>query len=998
MFQFPEKFPESLKKYHLIMVETFLREWQFLMAVLDEQALPRTDFNTKLLDYFKKSIEALEEFSPFPGVKLTGTLINKVIKLGNKKRQESQQHYFFEEYYKKKKIELRALIEIAALEACYRYQYIISTYLKTDDDAMESVVLFAKVGVRRMLEYLIREKLPAKKGNLIDGLIAGHSGAGVSGFSNTRLKLNEEKSKKEKSETSLPRVETKITHTAEDFYGRTGLITKEQKLYVLSDKSKARHKVKKSKEYFFNYGYTKLTKGTQDPKYGYTFVFDEKDVEKIYGNVSYLQQREELSATLQVQLNQFCPVIVAIDKQDLTEYVEYVDKQNKNKSTTETLSLLEYIRKHKPTLKADNAQYILYASEDRDLSLLLENRNLYKANFDDCSFSNCIFAGSLEGTSFRKSDLRYSNFERVKTARRIDLRGAYLEFCQASGLDLTGASLSQSNWSSANLTGAKLKYLTENVGSIWCNTQLDKIEVDNPQDLEDIKKIQEQQQKKLEELDVKLNTKITHLEESLESHYEQLNQLRQEDAEKNAERIQSLESLITLRLNGIYMTIQHYTEESLVVGKRMEYVEITQEQQSKKLKQLNEKREEESSKSKSKFQSNVSRWQRKIEQLKKDLSNRECEFQKLEFDTHETLNKYKDKYLSIYLATLSSIDIEKVDKEFSEYVSECKQGFFNISKLREKTKEIVSLKQKFEEYCSNIKELLNKQEVLLQSAMKISETLEQGKQNEIESTYKNYNVDISNYSRLSEEVLQKMREFQQEINKQCKVMEKFEKKSKNRNISLNKANKTAEQLNKVMGSTTFVLREKQKINYKHQEILRMRDDLLSKKGNIKIDTILAVLEQLNLYYLHKDARPPYTRTKVKSRNKTIKNLLETLQKLACDDTKEDTFEIMQAVTNAMASIETSKLDPRSVSEESSLLYRRLKVACCHIENLIKEKQDEISKTQRTPKQETTYSTSNLIASSRGYTSKNSNIHDSNENSEDKKQEPDNSSQQWLGYQ
>ncbi len=546
--------PESLRLYHRILVEEFMREWRFLMDALAGRAQGRADFTDKLVNHFKNLVSLGVNQLPLPATSVLAAGSGVLIDWANGKRKEDNQKHFGKQQWEVDEIQLRIFIEAAALEACRRYQYVILAQLS--QDPLKGVVPLAKAGVERMLEYLGRNKLPVTVDNLVDGLLAGHSGAYVTGYTNTQLMPHALK----KPDGLIRKARRKLGntgYTAEGVYGRSGLMTRKGELYALADKTQARHKmqqIKGCKEALFNYGYTHLLDKTQDPKYGYLYV-SERVVDQLYGHLkgfsvfqNLKQNKDKLTPGLQQQLKSFKPAIIAIDKKDLVDYLaatkEIVEAKTPDDHIKTQKSLVAFVRRTKPDANA--VQFVLYDPEDpkdHDLTDL----NFAGLNLDDCGFMHCQFGQSLKATTFRRSALQFADLTKVTTAEEADFSEAHCEYIEANKLNLTKAKLNQTNCSYSDFSEATLVQ-SQTSGTVWHQTNLTDIHTENATEKQVIEmaqlqqqKIVTEQQKQLQQLEQQLQLQQAELH-ILQAQIDQLMK-RPEQNESIAELIEMMQVL-----------------------------------------------------------------------------------------------------------------------------------------------------------------------------------------------------------------------------------------------------------------------------------------------------------------------------------------------------------------------------------------------------------------------------------------------------------------------
>lgn len=583
---FISSMPASLQLYHRVLVEEFLREWRFLADVLANRATAKADFTDKLLEIFKAASSfGLNQIS-LPGMGAVGQGLELALDWGNDLRKETPKQ-MQQQLYQIEEQRLRMIVEVAALEACCRYQFAILTQLSEND--LEGVIPLAKAGVERMLEYVVRNQLNISCENLIDGLIAGHSGAYVTGYTNTQLTPRHPGAPR-----ATKQLKNKVGftgYTAEGLYGRSGLlISSNGKLeyYALNenDKKYARHKYKKNldkqieglsipkafrlrKAALFDYGYTKFKKThPNDPKYGY--IYGSVTIkEQLYGHlqqepqIKIRQQYQELSPDLQQQLTAFKPHLVVINKADLLSYLE-------RRQGHPELSLLEFIRQQKISvgfLQTSEIVGVMYGpinAEEHDLSKL----DLKGADLSNTVFRGCIFGRSLAKTKFDHSDLRFSDFTQVTDATELSLQSAQVQQTRWNGVKLPKANLTQADFSYADMAETVLDEAIT-LGTFWYKTILLNVKY------KDISQLLGQQAKQREAIEQQ-RAVIKTLEEKFKQQQDELSQIHQQlsellekkDLEKTSPN-QSLQNLIELT-QGLYqeqqarLVLARYVESALI--------------------------------------------------------------------------------------------------------------------------------------------------------------------------------------------------------------------------------------------------------------------------------------------------------------------------------------------------------------------------------------------------------------------------------------------------
>ena len=468
-----------LQLFQKIVVDEFLREMQFYLDVRAGRSNERADFTDKLLALTQDHIVELLSEIPIPGTSLLQGAVNYGIDWLNDKRKEGKYDQVQRIAYGADSEQLRILLEDVAMEAANRYQYWITAYLV--EEPLEGVIPFAKACVERMLEYVLRKKLPLTLEHLLHGLMAGRSGGYMGGYRNTRLNVREDDLAQGFS-AKAKRLLTIGNYTAEGALARPGLQTYDGALWVLKDKNKtaqhvAHHLQLKALthlsdvqlEQWFDYGYTKYIHQT-DPKYGHIRV-PKMLWQSLYGHLPEAETHQsltDLSPSFQKKFNQYRPLWATITVKELKSYL---DTQKKD-------SLLNYCRKLKPFYV--NIERVFFRADAS-----LDEWDLTKLNFEGGDFSNCVFnfcrfGGSLQGTRWQHSYLRGADFTQVTSAEQADFSGAHLEFLQASKVNFSRSTLIQTKLQYADLRAANIEGAST-LGAEWSHACLEGLQtVDLP--------------------------------------------------------------------------------------------------------------------------------------------------------------------------------------------------------------------------------------------------------------------------------------------------------------------------------------------------------------------------------------------------------------------------------------------------------------------------------------------------------------------------------------
>jgi len=263
-----------------MLVEELLAELQFINDVLAERAENRKDFAEKVVEVItygvSKVFSAGAVAHPLTAIgqiatDIIGDVIQKILQHSKEKKLVRVGDIFYAEDNAKVEAIFRRLAKAVSL----RYEYLIGVLLSEAPN--ESVLPLARVGARRLMEYLMRTAkeiahqapsdfldFPLEIEVLLDGFMQGHSGRCVNTlFKNTTLKARDPSLKK---------------LSAEGAYGRSAMRIIPQGQLSRSDadiyhREKALHK-QEGKDKSYDWGRVKYVSNdkAKGPKYGYMYV------------------------------------------------------------------------------------------------------------------------------------------------------------------------------------------------------------------------------------------------------------------------------------------------------------------------------------------------------------------------------------------------------------------------------------------------------------------------------------------------------------------------------------------------------------------------------------------------------------------------------------------------------------------------------------------------------------------------------------------------------
>jgi HEAT repeat protein len=388
-------FTDKQQLYITTFSQTFVREFQFLADVLAGRAKAKKDFFSKLKDLLQLGIVELSDFmSEIINQANDERLIQKFAPIGAITDSVAT-------------VQLEALAEEVGREAARRWAYFINHICS--DNTENSVILFAKVGAERALEYLCRERLPLSVETVLQGLSFGRSGAYIINFTNTKI----EGTNKE------------IDYTAEGAYGRSGLLSwhdltpyadlsdigtvKPAPKKLLAHKySKFKRKLKKLYQKgqlgFGTVNFDKRFSTAELPKYGYIWV--PQSTVQHYGYLP--RQQDQAKKQFAVFYKDAHSQVKHLTKQDIRDYLDYATEERKQHRQPKNIN--QYYQAH-CIFRSKLTQEDLNKNKQRDFS---------QGDFSEVDFSTSTLVGLKFGIC------KKAYFNRC-TLQDIDAQGSHLE-------------------------------------------------------------------------------------------------------------------------------------------------------------------------------------------------------------------------------------------------------------------------------------------------------------------------------------------------------------------------------------------------------------------------------------------------------------------------------------------------------------------------------------------------------------------------------------------
>ena len=444
------------KIFEDILVEELLQEVKYLSDVLAERAPNRKEFSEKALDcvtyVISKAFSGGAIALPLLAVgqiltDITGGVIQQLIENSKEKRLTVISDLF----YAQEKGKVEAIFRRLAKAVSLRYEYVIGVLLSPAPN--EGVIPFARVGARRLMEYLLRLSkeiatqapsqvldFPLDMDVLLDGFIQGHSGSWVNNFfTNHYLKAHD---------VSIKNL------TAEGAYGRCamrimpqGQLSKKKDGIIYHRKEVLHKQQKEDKTY--DWGRVKYVddNSAKGPKYGFMYV--DTATTQTYGYHTDKKGGEKFSDDVTKQLDYY-PTIRIVDENDVKDYNKEIQKRVKE---SEPISFIEFIKQ-----RYENANYPNYRIDGVWVKGAdLENARLAFGNYADVYFSECDFNGAtFEKCSFARANFSFLTVKNLKCHEVIfDQANFSYAVLEETTFD-DKVSYVGTQWLGANLTGLKI--------------------------------------------------------------------------------------------------------------------------------------------------------------------------------------------------------------------------------------------------------------------------------------------------------------------------------------------------------------------------------------------------------------------------------------------------------------------------------------------------------------------------------------------------------------
>jgi uncharacterized protein YjbI with pentapeptide repeats len=451
--------------YVKVFKQELIRELQYLWDVANNRAAMRDTF----IDQMMNALQHVASLAPFANIHLS-YLLDAGQFAANQVR-DKKMGFIADLVDEIELPRLEIVADIVAHEAMWRYEQFIVQRLS--DDLADGVIPFAKAGVARVIEKLVRchgkknnkgnAALILNESNLLSGLIEGRSGALIQGLTNTTLTLKRQK----KGYIRGLLIGNNATITAEDVYGRSGfrclhitqnslkdtLYTRKKPYHQdISAWAKVRELYQGKADIFYNFGYTYFRKKEpHDPKCGYATM----PMDIIQKRYHYEEQNKKvLSKELSSELDHWTPGRIQIDEVTFAEYLKW-NKQHPDKD------IRDFVEEK---FGVKTVQLIQYQGS-------LQGMSLKEKNLSYMDLSGCIISGDVTATNFSHSYLIATHFSKVTSARETNFYAANCAFLTAEDVDFTDADFTQTNFSYAVLNRATFARC-KTLGTNWQKTEV----------------------------------------------------------------------------------------------------------------------------------------------------------------------------------------------------------------------------------------------------------------------------------------------------------------------------------------------------------------------------------------------------------------------------------------------------------------------------------------------------------------------------------------------
>lgn len=540
--------------YRKVLIQEFIREFNFLVDVSSDRASAKSDFTDKLLKILTLSLDIAGAVAK-TGYNIIPIVVNAAIENANDMRHSDRFKSLGQLFDSIDPIELQILIEQVAHLASHRYAYFIDNILS--NDPVNGIIPFAKAGVERMLEYLVRTLSPISAATLLQGLIEGRSGAYISGFGNTdlgsqqpgamltaegaygrsafRTPINShqhqrwhlDESKRIALEATRPKISmdslTQQWNEARSDYqihphdskGRwlkkkivkkleeaksigtwVATITSEQLEYIYASHS--------------HYGYTHMENG--QPKYGY--------VDLTLVHVNHYRYEKFGVPVNNYPNDRHYPQICYVTSDDIASYMQTIKPGNITLFRNFIKNIYGY-----PLAYPEEALAVYVTEVDKS-----KVKSLAYGDFSGVYFLGVDLGElNLQNTQFNQAFLWCCNLFNAK-AMDASFRSAHLEYVEAQKCDFTKAILSQAHFEFSDLTGTTLTGI-HSEGAYWYGAKLENIIDITQGEIEAIKVQQEQQKKEYEEQFAKYRIEISKQAAQIQGLIEEVSKHGQQQSE-----------------------------------------------------------------------------------------------------------------------------------------------------------------------------------------------------------------------------------------------------------------------------------------------------------------------------------------------------------------------------------------------------------------------------------------------------------------------------------
>jgi len=553
------------KIFETVLVQELLAEVYFIQAQIGGRAEAREGFKEKMIGgitaIFSKSLSVVAlstaVAAPYVSmgagigvelVELTGDKLSEWVGKSDENKRFTLGDFFFAEDKDKLETYFRQLAKAASL----RYEYQIGVLLS--DKPNEGAIPFARIGARRIIEYLCRiayqvanenqnqfNALPLDIDLLLDGLIQGRSGKWIDGFKNNALKSRG-------GEIKDLTVEGAFSRSAMRIMPRGQLSKKDAIIY---HRKVTLHR-QQEKDKAYDWGRVKYQgdEESKGPKYGFMVVTEATT--KRYG-----YHPSKGGAAFTDSINQRFsdyPTVKIVDANDVLEYNNQIVAGN-------TGSFIEFIKN-----KYEKTNYRIDSVWVRDADF--SDEHLQGGNYEEVDFSSCHFNNTiLEDCNFARA-----NFSFIAATGLICKQKVIFDQADFSFADLQKSHFSEVSCVGTYWVGANLQGLTTETEENTLLTMLQTQQEQQAQLAEQAREAFLQLQQEVNDKYQTISTQLATTDAKVQEEADKLKALAQTVCEEQID-FKHYQVYLEQQLNELRVTLSTYGEQQTTVAEQQQKVQ-----------------------------------------------------------------------------------------------------------------------------------------------------------------------------------------------------------------------------------------------------------------------------------------------------------------------------------------------------------------------------------------------------------------------------------------